>query len=181
MQATQDTGPIPAAIPAGEPMFAIAQNVWPHPAKTAWGRHERDTRLDGLRSAKGNLRLSRGRVRLRHGYGDCRAVSALAVACVQKKSRRVLIVAGDDDPAGARALRDALTMMLLVGIPSDFKLALVATSERVAVTYRNAQRDLCAAGATTRLFDNEQNATRWLEGADVSTQGTQLGGEGDRS
>lgn len=93
----------------------------------------------------------------------------------------MLIVAGDDDPAGARALRDTLTMMLLVGIPSDFKLALVATSERVAVTYRNAQRDLCAAGATTRLFDNEQNATRWLEGADVSTQGTQLGGEGDRS
>jgi hypothetical protein len=115
----------------------------------------------------GQLRETSAYLVAEFGFGTAIEIAelyrALAVACVQKQSRRVLIVAGDDDPAGERALREALTMMLLAGIPSDFKLALVATSERVAVTYRNAQRDLCAAGATTRLFDNEQNATRWLE------------------
>ena len=113
------------------------------------------------------------------GFGTATEITelyrALAVACIQKQVRRVLIVAGDDDPAGERALRHALTVMLRAGIQPDFKLALVATSERVAATYRNAQRDLCAAGSTTRLFDNEGNATRWLESADVSTQGAIAG------
>lgn len=96
---------------------------------------------------------------------------ALAVACVQRQFRRVLIIAGDDDPAGERALRNALTVMVLAGIPSDFKLALVASSDRVEFTYRNAQRDLCAAGITARIFHSENDATRWLHSADVSTQG----------
>ena len=94
----------------------------------------------------------------------------LAVTCVQKQYRRVLIVAGDDDPAGESALRDALTVMVLAGIPSDFKLALVAPSDRVEFTYRNAQRDLCAAGITTRVFEREDEARAWLDSADVSTQ-----------
>jgi hypothetical protein len=93
----------------------------------------------------------------------------LAVVCVQKQYRRVLVVAGDDDPAGESALRDALTVMVLAGIPSDFKLALVAPSDRVEFTYRNAQRDLCAAGITTRVFEREPEARAWLESADVST------------
>ena len=93
----------------------------------------------------------------------------LAVTCVQKQYRRVLVVAGDDDPAGESALRDALTVMVLAGIPPDFKLALVAPSDRVEFSYRNAQRDLCAAGVLTRVFESEDEARRWLESADVST------------
>lgn len=115
-----------------------------------------------------------GYLRAEFGYGTTTQIAelyrAVAVACVQKQITRALIIAGDDDPAGERALRDALTMMLLAGIPSDFKLALVAASERVGLTYRNAQCDLCAAGVTARLFDSEQDATRWLDSADVSTQ-----------
>lgn len=94
---------------------------------------------------------------------------ALAVTCVQKQYRCVLIVAGDDDPAGEHALREALTVMVLAGIPSDFKLALVASSERVEFTYRNAQRDLCAAGVTTRVFEREGEARAWLDSPSVST------------
>lgn len=93
----------------------------------------------------------------------------LAVACVKKQYRRVLVVAGDDDPAGESALRDALTVMVLAGIPPDFKLALVAPSDRVEFSYRNAQRDLCAAGITTRVFEREDAARAWLDSADVST------------
>jgi hypothetical protein len=95
---------------------------------------------------------------------------ALAVACVQKQVDRVLILAGDDDPAGETALRDALRMVSLAGMPSNFKLALVAASPRVAVTYRKAQTDLCGVGITTRLFENEQDATQWLDSADVNTR-----------
>jgi hypothetical protein len=67
-------------------------------------------------------------------------------------------------------LRDALTVMVLAGLPANFKLALVAASPRVAVTYRDARRDLCAAGVTTRMFESEEDAARWLDSADVSTQ-----------
>lgn len=122
----------------------------------------------------GRLTETREYLRAEFGYGTTTEIAelfrALAVTCVQKQVPRVLIVAGDDDPAGRTALRDALTVMVLAGIPSDFKLALVATAERVRLTYRNAQRDLCAAGITARLFGSEADAKRWLDSADVSTQ-----------
>ena len=87
---------------------------------------------------------------------------ALAVTCIQKQTSRVLIIAGDDDPAGERALRDALTMMVLAGIPWDFKLAVVAALPRVAQTYVLTQRDFNAAGIKTRVFENEEDAEQWL-------------------
>ena len=93
----------------------------------------------------------------------------LAVTCVKKQYSRVLIVARDEDPAGESALRDALTVMVLAGIPSDFRLALVTPSDRVEFTYRNAQRDLCAAGITTRVFEREDEARGWLDSTDAGT------------
>lgn len=87
----------------------------------------------------------------------------LAVACIQRQLTRVLIVAGDDEPAGDRALRNALTTMVLAGIPKDFRLALVAALPRVAQAYAHTQRDFNAAGITTRFFENEQEAARWLD------------------
>jgi len=114
-----------------------------------------------------------GYLRAQFGFGTTTEIAelfrALAVTCVHKQIARVLIIAGDHDPAGEQALRDALTVMVLAGIPPDFKLALVAVTERVEVTYRNAQRDLCAAGVTARLFSSEDDATRWLDSLDVST------------
>lgn len=92
----------------------------------------------------------------------------MAMTCVQKQATRLLIIVDDDDPAGERALRDALTVMVLAGIPSEFKLAIVAASERASVAYRQAQRDFCAAEITTRLFDSETDATRWLTSTGAS-------------
>ena len=88
----------------------------------------------------------------------------LAVACVKNQVNRVLIVAGDDDPAHERSLRDALTTMVLAGIPSDFRLGLVAAAARVAQIYRNVERDATAVGISTRLFVSEEDATAWLSG-----------------
>jgi hypothetical protein len=93
---------------------------------------------------------------------------SLAVNCIQKQINRVLVVAGDDDPAGEWSLRDALNVMTLAGVPPDFKLALVATSARVAATYRGAQRDLTAVKIMTRMFDSEEAAVRWLNGVSLS-------------
>jgi len=113
------------------------------------------------------LRETPAHLRVEFGYATVTEIAelyrALAVTCVQKQTSRVLIIAGDDDPAGERALRDALTMMALAGIPRDFKLALVAALPRVARTYALTQRDLNAAGIKTRVFENEEDAEQWLE------------------
>src|SRR5687768_9995504 len=82
----------------------------------------------------GHLRLEFGNVTVREIADLYRA---LAVTCVERQIRRVLIVIGDDEPAGERALRNALTMMVLAGVPRGFRLALVAAMPRVADTYRN--------------------------------------------
>jgi hypothetical protein len=110
-----------------------------------------------------------GYVRLEFGYSTVTEIAGLyrelAVACVQRDITRALIVAGDDEPAGERALRDAATMMVLAGVTEGLRLALVATSPRVAHTYSNAERDLNAAGIKTRLFEAEEDALHWLDAA----------------
>ena len=107
-------------------------------------------------------------LRVEFGYGTVTEIAALyralAVTCIEKQISQVLIIAGDDDPAGERALRDALTMMVLAGIPHDFRLALVTALPGVAQTYGRTQRDFNAAGIKTRVFENAEDAERWLEG-----------------
>jgi len=114
-----------------------------------------------LRETSDCLVLEFGRI-TPHELGEL--YRAFAVLCIEKQSRRALILAGEADSAGERALRVAVTMMLLAGIPEDFRLALVTASAEVAATYHAAPRDLCAAGVAARLFDSEQDASRWLEG-----------------
>lgn len=110
-----------------------------------------------------------GHLRLEFGYVTVTAISELfrelAVTCIHRQATRVLIVAGDYEPAGERSLRDALRMMALAGIPEGFRLALVTPRPSTAHTYRNTQRDFSGAGITTRLFDNEDDALHWLESA----------------
>jgi hypothetical protein len=95
---------------------------------------------------------------------------AIAVRCLEQKLSRVLIVVGEDEPAGEHALRVAATVMVLAGLPPRFRLALVATSPRVVHTYRNVKRDLTAVGVTTNVFESEEQAARWLEGADAQAR-----------
>ena len=79
--------------------------------------------------------------------------------------RRVLVKAADDDPAGEHALRDAFTTMLLAGIAPDFRLALVAATQRVEARYRSVQRDLSLASVHAKIFENESDAAYWLNGS----------------
>jgi hypothetical protein len=117
-----------------------------------------------------------GHLRVEFGYVTVGEIAelyrALAVTCVERQLSRVLIVAGDDEPEGERALRDALTIMVLAGIPQEFRLALVAALPRVAQTYALTQRDFNAAGIQTRVFENEADAVRWLEAGDEGARRT---------
>ena len=143
-------------------MFASVQMSEVEPAKSLLM-----SATQGFASAH-PLPYSGGHLRLEFGYATVTEIAelyrALAVTCVQRQVTRVLIVAGDDEPAGERALRNALTMMVLAGVPRGFRLALVAAMPRVADTYRHTPRDFTAAGIATRLFDNEADAAHWLDG-----------------
>jgi hypothetical protein len=86
----------------------------------------------------------------------------IATLCVEKQVRRVLIKLREHDAASERALRVALTTMVLAGLPAEFRLALVAESDRIAARFRNTERDLCAAGIDAKIFEAEDGATRWL-------------------
>jgi hypothetical protein len=89
----------------------------------------------------------------------------LAVYCIEKQVRRVLLKPADDDVAGEHAFRVAMTTMVLAGLPAQFRIALVAANERIVSRYRNTERDLCAAGVDAKIFDSEDGAQRWLQRA----------------
>ena len=112
------------------------------------------------------LTETRAYLRIEFGYGTVGETAELfrnmAVTCLQNNLDRALIIAGDDDLAHERALRDALTVMVLAEIPPDFRLALVIDTPRVALAYGNFQRDVSAVGIATRLFETEEAATYWL-------------------
>ena len=88
---------------------------------------------------------------------------SLALLCIKTRVTRLLIVLQDAGEEGERALRDAMTTLVLAGIPSDFRLALVTPNERGEWRYRVAQRDLCAALVDTRVFDTLEQAQGWLD------------------
>jgi hypothetical protein len=86
----------------------------------------------------------------------------LAIYCIEKQVRRLLLKPADDDAAGEHAFRVAMTTMVLAGLPAEFRVALVAANERIVVRYRNSERDLCAAGVDAKMFDSDDGAQRWL-------------------
>ena len=122
-----------------------------------------------------SLREAAGLLRAELGYGTATELAelsrSLADACIQNKIRRVLVVAAGDAPAGDHYLRNALTMIVLAGIPAGFRLALVTPLSRTAHIYRNTHGDFNAAGVTTRVFETEEDAVRWLDGGNERTRG----------
>src|SRR5687767_5746684 len=125
---------------------------------------QRDTTMQ--ESSGGHFRQVDGHLLVEPPTGSATDVAAiyrdLAVYCIEKQVRRVLLKPADDDVAGEHAFRVAMTTLVLAGLPSEFRVALVAANERIVVRYRNTERDLCAAGVDAKMFDSDAGAQRWL-------------------
>jgi hypothetical protein len=117
-------------------------------------------------SSGSHFRQVDGRLIVEPGLGNATELAAiyrdLAVFCIEKQVRSVLVKPADDDLAGEHAFRVAMTTMVLAGLPAEFRIALVAASERIGSRYRNTERDLCAGGVDAKIFDSEDGAQRWL-------------------
>jgi hypothetical protein len=87
-----------------------------------------------------------------------------ALHCIHTQAMRVMVRVDDGDRGAEKALRVALTTMVLAGLPDGFRVALVAVAGPIEALYRITQRDLVAANLDARLFDNEEAAARWLDG-----------------
>jgi hypothetical protein len=87
----------------------------------------------------------------------------LGLLCVRRKVRRALLRTGDEDPDTHYALRDVLrTVVLTVGIPLHFRLAVVASSDPIAQVCTQMQEELRALGCHARVFRIERQAEHWL-------------------
>jgi hypothetical protein len=99
-------------------------------------------------------------------HSNARELSQLyrdfAVACVEKQVSRVLLKAKHGSVEAHFALRDALTMMLLAGIPSEFKIGFVADSPPTAQALQALRDELRRLGVVAALFDAEEPAVAWL-------------------
>ena len=100
------------------------------------------------------------------GRGDERDLSQLyrdlAVACVQKQVSRVLLKARHGGLEAHLALRDALTVMLLAGIPAGFRIGFVADGPPTAEALEALRDELRRLGVAAALFDAEEPALAWL-------------------
>lgn len=86
----------------------------------------------------------------------------LAVQCVTKQVSRVLVKAADGSVEGQHALRDALTSILLAGMPPDFRLAMVTGLARMESFFVELQRDLQRLSVHIAVFSDENEALQWL-------------------
>ena len=113
-----------------------------------------------FRQVDGHLLVEPGSATTREIEGTYRD---LAVYCIEKQIRRVLVKPGDDDPVGEHSLRIAITTMVLAGLPAEFCIALIADSEPIAARYRKTEHDLRTAGVDAKMFDDEEGARGWLQ------------------
>ena len=97
---------------------------------------------------------------------------ALAVECLAKQADRVLVHAPDGSAEGLLALRDAFTTMILAGIPSGFKLAMIATAPGTRHFLLELQADLQRLDIDAALFVEEATAVEWLLGKAVARTST---------
>ena len=118
---------------------------------------------------EGRITECGGYVRVEFNSCNVSELSALYLGfvtfCLDNEVTRALLKAGDNDPNGHYRLRDALIAMAqLAQIPPEFKLALVPSTRAIEVVYREAQRQLRAAGLNAWVFADEEEAVDWLQG-----------------
>lgn len=89
----------------------------------------------------------------------CRAV---AVLCIEQRVPRLLIDATDCEPEGAQAVRDAFTVMVLAGMPSAFRVALVTKALTATDGLPGVERDLRRLRVDVKVFGGVEAAESWL-------------------
>ena len=90
---------------------------------------------------------------------------ALAAQCVTKQSVRVLVSAthaAKGDPTDHLALRDAVTLMLMSGLPAGFRLALVADAPDLRRAFVSLASDAQQLGMRAAVCEDENEACGWL-------------------
>ena len=90
------------------------------------------------------------------------ACRQMAQECITSETNRVLVYADGCDPEGHLPLRNAFTTMLLAGIPSGFRLALVTDVPRVWALFTDLERDLLVLNVLVKAFTRENDAVEWL-------------------
>jgi hypothetical protein len=115
------------------------------------------------------LDLSDGVLRVQVGPGLSDQVQqcyrSAANECVTRGCKRVLIVgAAKIDAFSHLALRDALRAMALAGLPSGFRLAVVAETANLIAVYDAAVVEAGRLGIEARRFMTQEDAAHWLGG-----------------
>lgn len=90
---------------------------------------------------------------------------ALALECVAKQPVRMLVSAAQSakgDPNDHLALRDALTLMVMAGLPPAFRVALVADAPGLRRSFLSLVLDLKQLGVTAAVCEDENEAWGWL-------------------
>jgi hypothetical protein len=88
----------------------------------------------------------------------------LANECLVRQCNRMLVIGiATLDPFYHLAGRDALRSIALAGVPTDFRLALVAKSATLIAVYDAAVVEAERLGLSARRFGTEEDAERWLK------------------
>ena len=117
--------------------------------------------------------MDKNRVAFRAGclFADCghadlaemaQTCRELAAQCLNRDANRVLVLANGCNPEAHLALRNVFTTMLLAGIPTGFRLALVTDVPRVRALFADLERDLLILRVSAKAFSDENEAVEWL-------------------
>lgn len=88
-----------------------------------------------------------------------------ACACLDGKCQRAMLVGmSQGDEFAHLAARDAFASMALAGIPSGFRLAVVARNVLLIAIYDAVVVAARRHGIDARRFQDEPDAVRWLKG-----------------
>ena len=114
-------------------------------------------------------------IRGREGRAVGEVYREFAALCIEQDIRRAVVRAGDDDASVHYGLRDAFTTMILtVGVPRDFTLALVPETPQVEKVYELILRDFQALGVKAAIFKGHDAAIAWIESAAQNARQTAL-------
>jgi len=84
--------------------------------------------------------------------------------CTEHHIGRALVISEDTDATTHAALAQALQALSGARVASDFKLAMLAPSERTFAVYHSAERLAWDSGIAARAFRTRAEAVQWLTG-----------------